>query len=53
MPRFYNSASSPQSRQIDCFAWTSTALQASSTRTRYFRSDHHNTSGARHSLWPI
>lgn len=35
-----------------CFAWTSTALQASSTRIRYFRSDT-NTSGPRQPLWPI
>ena len=47
MPRFYNSASSKQSRLMaptfgtidDCFTWTSTALQASSTRTHFYRSD--------------
>jgi len=46
MPRFDNSADSPQSHLNDCFAWTSTALQASSIRTTYYRSDA-NTSGTR------
>lgn len=35
MPRLDNSADSPQSYQNDCFAWTSTALQASSVRTLF------------------
>ena len=50
MPRFNNSADSPQpcrvEKKIGCFAWTSTALQASSIRTLYYRSDT-NTSGTR------
>jgi hypothetical protein len=45
MPRFKNSADSPQPCHNGCFAWTSTALQASSVRI-YFRSDT-NTSGTR------
>lgn len=46
MPRFDNSADSPQPCQYGCFAWTSTALQASSVRTLYCRSDT-NASGSR------
>lgn len=46
MPRFDNSADSPQPCQSGCFAWTSTALQASSVRTLYCRSDA-NASGSR------
>lgn len=51
MPRFDNSADSPQPCHHGCFAWTSTwcgipALQASSVRTIYCRSDT-NTSGSR------
>ena len=45
MPRFDNSADSPHPCHNGCFAWTSTALQASSVRM-YYRSDT-NTSGTR------
>ncbi len=46
MPRLDNSADSPQSNHVDCFAWTSMALQTSSVRPNIYRSDT-STSGTR------